>query len=97
MVANTSGGLQQKVYIPLRPHRSTQSVLSILLVAKNAGFCFFWVFFGFFFNIKRCCAFLLALKDPIDLDKLNHCKCFLLTWLLFVVSIVCFHHLKAEP
>lgn len=48
-----------------------------------------------FWDVKRHHAFLLVLKDPIDGDKINHCKCFLLTWLLFVVSIACSHHLKS--
>ena len=48
-----------------------------------------------FWDLKRHRVFLLVLKDPIDLDKFNHCKCFLLTWLLFVVSVVCFHHLES--
>lgn len=32
--------------------------------------------------------FLLVLKDPIDLDKLNHCKGFLLIWPLSVVQLL---------
>lgn len=41
--------------------------------------------------------FLLLLKDPVDLDKLNYCKGFLLIWLLFVVLIACFTTQKAGP
>lgn len=48
-----------------------------------------------FGDVKRHRAFLWVLKEPIHLDKLNHGKCFLLTWLLFVVWILCFHHLES--
>ena len=48
-----------------------------------------------FWGVKRHRAFLLILKDPIDLDKLHHCKCFLVTWLLLVFSVACFHDLES--
>lgn len=76
MIASNIEEPQQKVYFPLRQHR-VQAQESVGLL-KLPLLC--WDF-------KRHHMFLLVLKDPTDLDKLNHCKGFLLIWLLSVFQL----------
>lgn len=77
MIATNIEEPQQKVYFSLRQHL-VQTHESVGLLKMPL---LFW-------NFKRHHMFLLVLKDPMDLDKLNHCKGFLLIWPLSVVQLL---------